>query len=323
MGPVRPPLADDVELRPVDPFYRIRFHDGEVFDYTGDRARMRAAIARIHPPDADGYDRFMRASAGIYRAGYEELGDQPFNSIFDMLRAAPKLVRHQAWRSVYGFVSRFVEHDKVRTLLSYHPLLIGGNPFDASAIYALIAHLERAHGVHFAMGGTGSLVQGLVGLIRQQRGTLRCGAEVSEILVENGGACGVRLATGEKIAAEIVVSNADSAFTYGKLLPAEHRRRWTDKRLAKARFSMGLFVWYFGTRRRYEDVAHHSILLGPRFEGLLRDIFHGKTLSPDFSLYLHRPHGDRSIAGAPRMRRILCAVPGATHGRRHRLGRYG
>jgi phytoene desaturase len=292
-------LSDDVELRPVDPFYRIRFHDGTIFDYTGDAERMRAAIAQINPADADGYDRFMRASAEIYRVGYEELGDKPFSSVFDMLRAAPGLVRHQAWRSVYGFVSRFVSHEKVRTLLSYHPLLIGGNPFDASAIYALIAHLERAHGVHFAMGGTGSLIQGLVGLIRQQRGTVRCGAEVAEILVENGAAAGVRLATGERIPADIVISNADSAHTYGKLLPERYRRRWTDKRLARARFSMGLFVWYFGTKRRYEDVAHHSILLGPRFRGLLHDIFHRKILADDFSLYLHRPTAtDTSLAPA-------------------------
>jgi phytoene desaturase len=290
-------LADDVELREVDPYYRIRFSDGDTFDYTGDAARMRAAIARINPADVDGYDRFMQASEGIYRAGYEELGDKPFNTVMDMLRAAPGLIRHQAWRSVYGFVSRFVQHEKVRTLLSYHPLLIGGNPFDASAIYALIAHLERTHGVHFAMGGTGALVHGMVGLIRQQRGTLRCGAEVAEITVENGAATGVRLATGEHIAAQIVVSNADSAFTYGKLLPAQHRKRWTDRKLARARFSMGLFVWYFGTKRRYEDVAHHSILLGPRYRGLLRDIFHRKTLSKDFSLYLHRPTAtDTSLA---------------------------
>jgi phytoene desaturase len=292
-------MADDVTLVPVDPYYRIRFDDGEVFDYTGDPVRMRQEIARISPGDAEGYDRFMAASAAIYRTGFEQLGHVPFDSIMDMVRVAPALVRHQAFRSVHGFVSRFVKHEKIRTVLSYHPLLIGGNPFDASAIYALIAHLERAHGVHFAMGGTGAIVQGLVGLIRHQRGTLRCGAEVAEITVRNGAATGVRLATGEVIPADIVISNADSAYTYRHLLAPQHRRRWTDRRVDRSRYSMGLFVWYFGTDQRYENVAHHSILLGPRYKSLLRDIFSRKILAKDFSLYLHRPTAtDPSLAPA-------------------------
>ena len=290
-------MADDVTLVPVDPYYRIRFDDGETFEYSGDAARMRAEIARISPEDADGYDRFMAASEAIYRVGFEELGHVPFDGIMDMVRVAPGLLKHQAFRSVHGLVSQYITHPKIRTVLSYHPLLIGGNPFHASAIYALIAHLERAHGVHFAMGGTGAIVQGLVGLIRQQRGTLRCGAEVAEITVEHGAACGVRLATGEVIPADIVISNADSAYTYRHLVAPQHRRRWSDRRIDRARYSMGLFVWYFGVDRRYEDVAHHSILLGPRYKELLSDIFTRKILAKDFSLYLHRPTAtDRSLA---------------------------
>jgi phytoene desaturase len=290
-------FADDVTLVPVDPYYRIRFDDGDVFDYTGDPERMRAEIARISPEDAYGYDRFMRASEAIYKTGFEELGHVPFDSITDMLRVAPGLLKNQAFRSVHSFVARFIRHEKIRTVLSYHPLLIGGNPFHASAIYALIAHLERAHGVHFAMGGTGAIIRGMVGLIRSQRGTLRCGADVSEICVEDGAATGVRLKTGEVMPADIVISNADSAYTYRHLLPAAHRRRWTDRKIDSARYSMGLFVWYFGTNRRYEDVAHHSILLGPRYKTLLRDIFTRKILAQDFSLYLHRPTAtDRSMA---------------------------
>jgi phytoene desaturase len=290
-------MEEDVELRPISPYYRIRFDDGGVFDYTGDRAQMRAEIARFSPEDVDGYDRFMAASAAIYRTGFEELGDVPFDRWTDMVRVAPALIKNQAYRSVYGFVSRFIKDDRIRTVLSYHPLLIGGNPFDASAVYALIAHLERAHGVHFAMGGTGALVQGLLGLIRGQRGTLRLRSEVSRILVDGRKAKGVMLTTGEEIAADIVVSNADSAWMYKNLLPASARKRWTDKKLKKSRYSMGLFVWYFGTGRRYEDVAHHSILLGPRYRGLLTDIFSRKILAKDFSLYLHRPTAtDPSLA---------------------------
>lgn len=292
-------MRDDVQLVPISPYYRIRFADGSSFDYTGDAEQMRAEIARFSPEDAEGYGRFMAAAAAIYRTGFEELGDAPFDSWTDMARVAPGLLRHQAYRSVYGFVARFVRDERIRTVLSYHPLLIGGNPFRASAIYALIPYLERAHGVHFCMGGTGRLVAGLTGLIEGAGGTLRTGAEVERILVEDGRATGVRLSSGEEVAGDIVVSNADSAWTHGRLLPAEARREWPERRLRRARYSMGLFVWYFGTNRRYEDVAHHSILLGPRYRGLLHDIFDRKVLAEDFSLYLHRPTAtDASLAPA-------------------------
>ena len=194
-------------------------------------------------------------------------------------------------------MASYVRDERLRVVLSFHPLLIGGNPFTTTSIYCLIAFLERRWGVHFAMGGTGKLVQGLASLIEGQGGTLRCGAEVTEILTRRGIATGVRLATGEILEADIVVSNADSAWTYKKLLPGFTRKRWTDRRIDRARYSMSLFVWYFGTRRRYEDVAHHTILLGPRYRGLLDDIFERKVLADDFSLYLHRPTAtDSSLA---------------------------
>ena len=294
-------LADDVTLRAVSPFYRIRFDDGATFDYTGDAASMRAEIARFNPADVAGYDAFMQASEAIYRVGFEQLGDVPFSSWTDMARLVPQLVRLGSLRSVHGLVAKYIGDERLRTVLSFHPLLVGGNPFAASSIYSLICFLERRWGVHFAMGGTGALVRGMAGLIEGQGGRLRCRAEVAEILVREDGrraaACGVRLAGGETLRADVVVSNACSAFTYGKLLPARHRRRWTDRRIARGRYSMSLFVWYFGTRRRYEDVAHHTILLGPRYRGLLRDIFAKHHLADDFSLYLHRPTAtDPSLA---------------------------
>jgi phytoene desaturase len=290
-------LADDVELRPVSPFYRIRFHDGETFDYTGDPAAMRAEVARLAPADVPGYERFMRASEAIFRVGFERLGHVPFGSWRDMARVFPDLVRLGSYRTVHGLVSRYVRDPRLRTVLSFHPLLIGGNPFAATSIYALIAFLERRWGVHFAMGGTGRLVEGLVGLVEGQGGVVRCNEEVRAITVERGAATGVRLASGEEIKADIVVSNADSAWTYRYLLPPGARRRWTDRRIERARYSMSLFVWYFGTRRRYPDVPHHMILLGPRYRELLRDIFRRKVLPADFSLYLHRPTAiDTSLA---------------------------
>ncbi len=282
-------LADDVDLRPVSPFYRVRFDDGTWFNYTGDPAAMRAEVGKLSPGDVDGYERFMRASKDICRVGFEQLGDVPFTTWRDMARTVPDLLRLGCWRSVYSLVAKHVTDERLRTLLSFHPLLIGGNPFSASAVYALIAHLERHWGVHYAMGGTGALVRGLAGLIQGQGNTLRCHADVREILVREGAACGVLLADGERIDADIVVSNADSAATYRRLLPAGHRKSWTDRRLGRARYSMSLFVWYFGTSRRYEDVAHHTLVLGPRYKGLVRDVFSRKILAEDMSLYLHRP----------------------------------
>ncbi|MBL8671473.1 MAG: phytoene desaturase [Alphaproteobacteria bacterium] len=292
-------LADDVELRLMAPFYRIRFDDGNCFDYSGDAAAMRAEVARLAPADVAGYERFMAAAEAIYKIGFEQLGDLPFSSWRDMARIVPAMLRLESYRTVHGLVAKHVRDPRLRMVLSFHPLLIGGNPFSVASIYALIAHLERRWGVWSAMGGTGRLVQGLADLVAGQGGALRCGAEATEILVAGGRAVGVRLASGETIAADIVVSNADSAWTYRHLLPSAHRRRWTDRRIEGARYSNGLFVWYFGTRRRYPEVPHHTILMGPRYRALLADIFSRKVLAADFSLYLHRPTAtDPSLAPA-------------------------
>jgi phytoene desaturase len=290
-------MADDVDLRVVDPFYRLVFDDGETITCHADPAAMEAEIARVSPGDVAGYRRFMGRSQEICRLGFEELGHVPFMSVGDLLRHAPALLKLGGHLSVFGLVSRFVKNPKVRVALSFHPLFVGGNPFDTTAVYCLIAHLERRWGVHFAMGGTGALVNGLVKLIKGQGGAIRYKADVAEIVVEAGVAKGVRLASGETIAAEIVVSNADAAYTYRNLVPAEARKRWTDRKLDGAQYSMSLFVWYFGTRRRYPDVEHHTILLGPRYKGLIGDIFKGKALAEDMSLYLHRPTAtDPSLA---------------------------
>lgn len=290
-------MEDDVDLRPVTPFYRIRFDDGAVFDYTGDAAAMRREVAKLNPGDVEGYEQFVRASEDIFRVGFERLAHVPFDSWMSMARIVPDMVRLGSFRSVYSMVSRYVKDDRLRQVLSFHPLLVGGNPFSTTSIYTLIAFLERKWGVHFPIGGTGALVKGLVGLIEGLGGKVRCGAEVEKIVVENRRATGVRLRSGETVAADLVVSNADSAWTYRHLIDPEHRRRWTDRRVEKMRYSMSLFVWYFGTKRKYEDVAHHTILLGPRYKGLLDDIFENKVLAEDFSLYLHRPTAtDRGFA---------------------------
>ena len=290
-------MADEIDLRPVTPFYRIRFDDGRSFDYTGDAAAMRSEVGRFSPDDVPGYERFLAKSEEIFKVGFEELAHVPFSRWTDMARILPDMMKLQSYRTVYGLVSKYVKDDSLRQVLSFHPLLVGGNPFSTTSIYTLIAYLERKWGVHFPIGGTGSLVRGLQGLIEGQGGTLRLSTEVRQILVEKGRACGVLLANGERIAADVVVSNADSAWTYRHLVAPGDRKRWTDRKIERARYSMSLFVWYFGTKRKYEDVAHHTILLGPRYKGLLEDIFVRHVLADDFSLYLHRPTAtDPSLA---------------------------
>jgi phytoene desaturase len=290
-------MADTIDMRPVTPFYRIRFPDGQQFDYTGDAAAMRREIAKFEPNDVAGYERFVAKSEEIFRTGFEELGDVPFGTWTSMAKIIPKMIKLGSYRTVYGMVQSYVKNDRLRQVLSFHPLLVGGNPFSTTSIYALIAFLERNWGVHFPIGGTGALVSGLVSLIEGQGGTVRCGAEVQRIVVEGKRARGVLLANGERIDADVVVSNADSAWTYRHLIAPEHRKHWTDARVERQRYSMSLFVWYFGTKRRYPDVAHHTIMLGPRYKELLEDIFDRKVLADDFSLYLHRPTAtDPSLA---------------------------
>ncbi|NBC18069.1 MAG: phytoene desaturase [Bacteroidetes bacterium] len=296
-------VADDVDFVPVSPFYRIRFDDGTSFDYTGDPEAMKREIARFSPEDVEGYERFFDKSSDIFRIGFEELAHVPFSSPKDMAKIIPAMMRLESYRTVYGLVSKYVKHPKIRKVLSFHPLLVGGNPFNVTSIYTLIAFLERKWGVHYAMGGTGAIVRGLAGLIDDLGGTMRLGEEVREILLDETGkrprATGVRLASGETIDADLVVSNADVAWTYRYLVPERARTTWTNRRLERSRYSMSLFVWYFGTRRQYPDVAHHTILLGPRYKGLLEDIFENKVLADDFSLYLHRPTAtDPSMAPA-------------------------
>jgi phytoene desaturase len=289
-------LAEDVELRALQPFYRIRYHDGEVLDCSGDDTRMREQIERLAPGEFAGYQRFLRASENIYDVAFTRLAHLPFDSFRDMVRLAPDLLRLHSFRSIHALAAAFVKSPRLRFALSFHPLFVGGNPFTTTSIYGLIAFLERRWGVHFAVGGTGSIIAAMVKLIEGQGNEVRCGARVASIATKDRRAVGV-VVNGRTLPSEIVVSNADSASTYRDLIPRELRRRWSDRKLDRAEYSMSLFVWYFGTSRQYPDVPHHTILAGPRYRGLLRDIFQRKVLADDFSLYLHRPTAsDASLA---------------------------
>jgi phytoene desaturase len=292
-------FSDDVDLRPMAPFYRIRFHDGTHFDYSGDEEAMLEEVARFEPADVAGYMRFVEDAERCKKLGFEGLGSVAFDSLGDLIRAIPAFARMGAWRSIYSLVAKHFQNEKLRTVMSFHPLLIGGNPFSVTCAYALINSLERTWGVHSAMGGTGAIVRGMVKLLAERGVPVRCNTPVVKIRVEGKRATGVELANGEFIAADIVVSNADSAWTYKHLIAPQHRKVWTDRKIDKGRYSMGLFVWYFGTSRKYHDVPHHMMLLGPRYKELLTDIFKRHKLADDFSLYLHRPTTtDPSLAPA-------------------------
>ncbi|WP_020404432.1 phytoene desaturase [Gracilimonas tropica] len=282
---------DYVEFVPCDPFYRIFDAEGKHFDYNNDQEFVLDEIRKRNPKDADGYQKFFNTTKAIFQKGFVELADQPFLKFSDMLKVAPDLIKLQSYKSVYKYVSQFIEDDFLRRCFSFHPLLVGGNPFDTTSIYAMIHYLEREWGVHYAMGGTGAIVNALEKLIREQGGTIYTETEVDEILVNGGKATGVRLQNGETLEADEVVSNADVAFTYKNLINPKHRKKYTDKKIERTKYSMSLFVIYFGTRKRYLDsgLAHHNIILGERYKGLLEDIFHKKRLSDDFSLYLHMP----------------------------------
>ena len=282
-------LADDVELRLLDPFYRIRFDDGDHFDYSADPERMRQEVLRIDPTAGPGYAAFMAEADLCYELGFEALGSQSFDRLGDLFKALPSMVRMKGWRSLHDMVATHLKHPKLRQAMSLQALLIGGNPFSVTCVFSLINALERRFGVHWAMGGTGALVKGLVDLIESMGGSLRTGAEVRRIEVSGGRACGVTLTNGETIAADIVVCNSDTAWTYKNLIEPQHRKVWTDAKVEKGKYSMSLFVWYFGTNKRFDDVPHHMMLLGPRYEALLKDIFKKHHLADDFSLYLHRP----------------------------------
>lgn len=290
-------LEDYVKIVPCDPYYRIYFDDGEVFDYRGDQDAIEAEIARISPGDVAGYRQFLDYSRRIFDRAFTDLADHSFDSFKEMIRVAPDLIRLRADKSVFSRVSDFIRHPKLRQVFSFEPLLIGGNPLRSSAIYSMIHYLEKTWGVHFAMGGTGALVDGLIRMFTDCGGEVRLNARVEEILVENGQTCGVRLADGDVLPAQYVIANGDVANTYRKLIHPRHRRKWTDRRIERMHYAMSLFVIYFGTNRTYPHLPHHSIVLGPRYEGLLGDIFDRKIVADDFSLYLHAPtRTDPSLA---------------------------
>jgi phytoene desaturase len=282
----------DVDLRPLDPFYEIRWPDGSRFNATGDTERMLAEVRRISPSDVKGYLRYLKDSYRRYVVGYEGMVARPMHRIWETIKVLPTFAVLRADRSIFGLARRRVRDPRLRMALSFHPLFIGGDPLNVTSMYALVSHLEKEFGVHYAVGGVQAMADAMVKVIRSQGGDVRLGLEADEILFENDRASGVRLVDGTTIPAPLVISNADSGHTYTRLLRNRPRKVWTDRKVQSRRWSMGLFVWYFGTRgtrSMWPDLGHHTIVSGPRYEGLLKDIFIKGKLADDMSLYIHRP----------------------------------
>jgi len=309
-------MSDYVTLVQPDPWYRFHYHDGETFDYGPTQEATEAEIARLSPEDVDGYRRMGAWSKKIYDVGFTNLSDVPFHSPAFMIKQIPDLLRLRSYESVWSMVSRHLKSDRLRRAFSIQPLLLGGNPFSTTAIYGMINHLEREHGVWFAMGGTGALVDALERLMREQGIKISLGETISRIKVEGDRATGVVLETGEELDADLVVSNMDPVHVYREMLPAAQISNVAKLRVKTSKLSMGLYVLYFGATKTWPHVAHHTVWFGDRYKDLLRDIFEKKKLADDFSLYVHRPTAtDPSFApeGCDSFY-VLCPVPNLAGG---------
>ncbi|HLL91088.1 MAG TPA: phytoene desaturase family protein [Tepidisphaeraceae bacterium] len=317
---------DYVTFVPLYPWYRIQFADGSFFDYGGTLEQTIENIRKFEPSDVDGYLRFLDHSKRIFDVGFTQLGDQPFDSVWSMLKVAPAMMKLGNWRTVWQMAGKYIKNDKLRRVFSFQPLLVGGNPFTTTSVYSLIHYLEREWGVHFAMGGTGAIIGGLRRLMEEEGIETRLGQEVRRILVTEPSigsshrvrTSGVELASGEVLNVDVgdedglVVCNGDAPATYKHLLHERWRPKWTDRRVDKLKYSMGLFVLYFGTTRQFPDVKHHTILLGEKYGELLKDMFDRKHLEmSDVSLYLHRPTATDPSMAPPGCDAwyVLCPVP--------------
>lgn len=290
----------DVTLKALDPFYEIRWPDGTKFVAQQDTDKLRAEVAKLAPNDLAGFDKFLVDSSKRYWFGFEDLGRRSMHKLWDLVKVLPTFGMLRADKSVYAHAASRVKDEKLRMALSFHPLFIGGDPLHVTSMYILVAYLEKEFGVHYAMGGLAAMARAMANVIEDQGGTLLMNTEADEIVVRDGAVTGVKLQNGLEMGADIVVSNADSGHTYTRLMRNHKKKRWTAAKLKKTRYSMSLFVWYFGTKGTadaWKDVGHHTILNGPRYTGLLKDIFIKGKLCDDMSLYVHRPSvTDPSVA---------------------------
>ncbi len=308
-------MSDDIELMEVKPFYRLQWDDGTTFDYSNDLQQLAAEISKLNPDDVAGYEEFSAYSEGVYTEGYLKLGHKPFLNFSDMIKAAPALAKYQAWRSVYSIVSKYVKNEKLREALSFHTLLVGGNPMSTSAIYALIHKLEKDGGVWWAKGGTNKLIAAMVRHLERLGGTVRLGDPVVSIDTVGNRATGVTTKSGWSERFDAVAANSDLMHTYRDLLSTNRRGGKVAKSLSRKRWSPSLFGVHFGVEVAWPGIPHHMILFGPRYEGLLNDIYKSGVLPRDFSIYLHHPTVTDPSMGPEGMSTFYALVPVAHMGK--------
>jgi phytoene desaturase len=282
-------ISDYVNIVPLETWYQFYFPDGKIFNYGGSLESTLKEIEKFEPEDKQNYLHLLEKSKAIFKIGFEDLADEPFHKFSKMLGVLPDLIRLNSFKTVWGLVSSHLKSPYMQQAFSIQSLLVGGNPFDTTSIYSLIHYLEREWGVHFAMGGTGSLTKAFETLMYEEGIKVSLNEAVQKVDIKNGKAVGVILKSGEIKPADIVVSNADAAYLYSSMIDKKDKSISVQIKTKYAQFSMGLYVLYFGTTKQYTDIEHHTIWLGKRYEELLDDIFHKQILADDFSLYLHRP----------------------------------
>jgi phytoene desaturase len=302
-------LEDYLELIPLDPFYRIYFHDGSYLDYSGDSEHMKAQMAQFNPKDARNYDKFMAQTQELYKAVIEDgLGSRPFDNWGTMLKFLPQALKLKALLPAYRFAANYFQDFRHRFAFSFHPLFIGGSPFRAPAVYQMIPYLEKAGRVWFTRGGMYSAVEAMEKLFLEIGGQMYTSHEVQKITVENGKASGV-VANDQLFPADAVVSNADFKHTYGKLLDGRYRRKWNDKRLKRVDYGMSAFLLYLGVKKQYPRLLHHTLILSERYRSLVKDIFDRRILPEDFSMYLHVPTRTDAGMAPPGCESMYVLVP--------------
>ena len=289
---------DYIELSPLKIWYQFIFEDRSKFNYSGNENEMKAQIGELSQEDVQGYEKLVNFTKKIFDKGFTELADVPFDKPFVMMQQLPALLKLKSYKSVYSLVSSYIKNEKLRRMLSMHPLLVGGNPFTTTSIYGLILYLEKKWGIHYSMGGTGNIIKGFEKLMNEVGIKVIKGNEVKKIISKNTKITGVQLSNDNTINADIVICNADPPAVYEKLLDGNNNNsflfNWKKKRME---YSMGLFVYYFGTKKIYENVEHHTIKFGNKYKEHLDDIFDKKKLNEDISYYLHRPSAtDKSMA---------------------------
>ncbi len=286
-----------IEIKALNTWYRFIFEDGLEFNYSGNEQEMKDQIKKINEDDVVGYENLINFTKKIFNKGFTELSEVPFNKPFFMMKQIPALLNLKSYKSVYSLVATFIENEKLRKLLSMHPLLVGGNPFTTTSIYGLILYLEKKWGVHYSMGGTGQIINGMEKLMVEENINIIKGQEVTNIISINNKITGVKLENNNEISADNVICNADPPGVYSKLAEAKQLNVFFNWKMKRMEYSMGLFVYYFGTKKIYEDVEHHTIKFGDKYKEHLEDIFDKKKLNNDISYYLHRPTAtDKSMA---------------------------